>query len=392
MAGGAFAESGADLQLAGIRKTFPGFTAIEELDLLIPAGSFFALLGPSGCGKTTTLRLVAGLEDPTDGRILIGGQDVTAVKPHKRPVNTVFQSYALFPHMTVIENVAFGLRRRKVTDAVPKAHEALRLVELDHVASRRPSQLSGGQQQRVALARAIVNRPALLLLDEPLGALDLKLRRQMQLELKSIQAEVGLTFLHVTHDQEEAMTMADTVAVMNHGRIEQLGSPQELYELPRTGFVASFLGQSNLFPAEVESTTGGLITARTAGGVVALPQDRAVAGRGPITVGVRPEKLRLLSAEPPREGLENVLGPGRIVDVSFAGASTEYILEIPGLGEITVFEQNLVFGSVFAPGSEVWVAWRREHTFGLDATARVEAAEAVAAADPDRVDADGEAA
>jgi len=229
MAAGAFAESGADLQLEGIRKTFPGFTAIEELDLLIPAGSFFALLGPSGCGKTTTLRLVAGLEDPTAGRILIGGQDVTAVKPHKRPVNTVFQSYALFPHMTVIQNVEFGLKQRRVPDAAGKAHEALRLVELDHVANRRPSQLSGGQQQRVALARAIVNRPALLLLDEPLGALDLKLRRQMQLELKSIQAEVGLTFLHVTHDQEEAMTMADTVAVMNHGRIEQLGSPQELY-------------------------------------------------------------------------------------------------------------------------------------------------------------------
>jgi spermidine/putrescine transport system ATP-binding protein len=387
MAAGALAESGADLQLEGIRKTFPGFTAIEELDLLIPAGSFFALLGPSGCGKTTTLRLVAGLEDPTTGRILIGGSDVTAVAPHKRPVNTVFQSYALFPHMTVLENVAFGLRRRKVADAVAKAHEALTLVELDHLASRRPSSLSGGQQQRVALARAIVNRPALLLLDEPLGALDLKLRRQMQLELKSIQAEVGLTFLHVTHDQEEAMTMADTVAVMNHGRIEQLGSPQELYELPRTGFVASFLGQSNLFPAEVESSSGGLLTARTAGGVIALPDDRAVATTGSITVGVRPEKLRLLGSEPPRDGMENVLGPGRIVDVSFAGASTQYILQMPGLGEVTVFEQNMVFGSVFAVGSEVWVAWRREHTFGLDDSARIDAAEAERAAD-----ADGEAA
>src|SRR5690606_804941 len=191
----------------------------------------------------TTLRLVAGLEEPTQGRILIGGTDVTAVKPHKRPVNTVFQSYALFPHMSVLDNVAFGLKRRRVGDAVGEAHEALRLVDLDHLAARRPAQLSGGQQQRVALARALVNRPALLLLDEPLGALDLKLRRQMQFELKSIQSEVGLTFLHVTHDQEEAMTMADTVAVMNHGRIEQLGSPQELYELPRTGFVAAFLGQ-----------------------------------------------------------------------------------------------------------------------------------------------------
>ena len=229
-----FAERGADLELVGIQKRFPGFTAIEELDLIIPAGSFFALLGPSGCGKTTTLRLVAGLEEPTRGRILIGGTDVTATKAHERPVNTVFQSYALFPHMSIIDNVSFGLKRRRIADAEARAHEALRLVELDHLAQRRPAQLSGGQQQRVALARAIVNRPALLLLDEPLGALDLKLRRQMQLELKTIQEEVGLTFLHVTHDQEEAMTMADTVAVMNKGAIEQMGAPAELYELPRT--------------------------------------------------------------------------------------------------------------------------------------------------------------
>ncbi|MET0589856.1 MAG: ATP-binding cassette domain-containing protein, partial [Naasia sp.] len=220
-----FAESGADLELRGLRKEFPGFTAIENLDLTIPAGSFFALLGPSGCGKTTTLRLVAGLESATAGRILLGGADVTEMKAHRRPVNTVFQSYALFPHMTILDNVSFGLKRRGIGDAIAKAHEALALVELDHLSSRRPAQLSGGQQQRVALARAVVNRPALLLLDEPLGALDLKLRRQMQLELKTIQSEVGLTFLHVTHDQEEAMTMADTVAVMNKGRIEQLGAP-----------------------------------------------------------------------------------------------------------------------------------------------------------------------
>jgi spermidine/putrescine transport system ATP-binding protein len=254
MAAGSFAESGADLELVGLHKEFPGFTAIEDLNLTIPAGSFFALLGPSGCGKTTTLRLVAGLEEPTSGRILLGGKDVTATKSFQRPVNTVFQSYALFPHMTILENVAFGLRRRKIHDAVARAHEALRLVELDHLAARKPQQLSGGQQQRVALARAVVNRPALLLLDEPLGALDLKLRRQMQLELKDIQAEVGLTFLHVTHDQEEAMTMADTIAVMNRGAIEQMGAPEELYELPRTAFVANFLGQSNLFTGRVVSS------------------------------------------------------------------------------------------------------------------------------------------
>lgn len=370
-------EAGADLELRGIRKTFPGFTALHDLDLVIPAGSFFALLGPSGCGKTTTLRIVAGLERPTAGSISIGGKDVTSVPPHKRPVNTVFQSYALFPHMTVQENVEFGLRRRKVTDASNRALDALKLVELDHVAGRKPSQLSGGQQQRVALARAVVNRPALLLLDEPLGALDLKLRRQMQSELKTIQDEVGITFLHVTHDQEEAMTMADTVAVMNHGRIEQMGPPQELYELPRTGFVASFLGQSNLIPATVESAAGGTLVARTtAGGTLRMPIERAVASSGPITVGVRPEKL-MLAAEAPTTD-DNVLGPGRIIDLSFTGVSTQYTVEMPGIGPVGVFEQNMVFGSVFSVGSEVWVRWRPEHTFGLDADAQAGAAEAIA--------------
>jgi len=370
-------EAGADLELRGIRKTFPGFTALHDLDLVIPAGSFFALLGPSGCGKTTTLRIVAGLERPTAGSISIGGKDVTSVPPHKRPVNTVFQSYALFPHMTVQENVEFGLRRRKVTDAASRALDALKLVELDHVAGRKPSQMSGGQQQRVALARAIVNRPALLLLDEPLGALDLKLRRQMQSELKTIQDEVGITFLHVTHDQEEAMTMADTVAVMNHGRIEQMGAPQELYELPRTGFVASFLGQSNLIAGAVESAAGGTLVARTAaGGTLRMPIERAVSTSGTITVGVRPEKLMLASEAPTTD--DNVLGPGRITDLSFTGVSTQYTVEMPGIGSIGVFEQNMVFGSVFSVGSEVWVRWRPEHTFGLDADAQAGAAEAIA--------------
>jgi spermidine/putrescine transport system ATP-binding protein len=290
MGDGAFADRGADLQLVGIEKRFPGFTAIENLNLTIPAGSFFALLGPSGCGKTTTLRLVAGLEEPTNGRILIGGADVTNQKSFQRPVNTVFQSYALFPHMTVLENVAFGLRRRKIEGPVAKAHEALLLVELDHLAHRKPQQLSGGQQQRVALARAIVNRPALLLLDEPLGALDLKLRRQMQLELKTIQEEVGLTFLHVTHDQEEAMTMADTIAVMNKGRIEQMGEPQQLYELPKTAFVANFLGQSNLFTGPVVSTTSTAIAVDVSGQKIVVPLGRAHRVSGEVTIGVRPEK------------------------------------------------------------------------------------------------------
>jgi spermidine/putrescine transport system ATP-binding protein len=365
MATGAFAEAGADLELVGIHKRFPGFTAIEDLNLTIPAGSFFALLGPSGCGKTTTLRLVAGLEDPTAGRILIGGKDVTNVKSFKRPVNTVFQSYALFPHMTVLENVAFGLRRRRIADPIEKAHEALRLVELDHLAARKPQQLSGGQQQRVALARAVVNRPALLLLDEPLGALDLKLRRQMQLELKSIQDEVGLTFLHVTHDQEEAMTMADTVAVMNKGEIEQMGAPEELYELPKTAFVANFLGQSNLFTGDVTSATGSSIIVDIAGVKIEVPKDRAQKHAGEVTIGVRPEKLMLHTALPKKQSGVNVLGPGRIMDVSFSGVSTQYQLAVPGLGLITVFAQNMVFGPVVNVGAEAWVSWTVDHGFGL---------------------------
>ena len=365
MVGSAFAEAGADLELVGIHKRFPGFTAIEDLDLRIPAGSFFALLGPSGCGKTTTLRLVAGLEQPTSGRILIGGKDVTDVKSFKRPVNTVFQSYALFPHMSVLENVAFGLRRRGIGDAVGKAHEALRLVELDHLAERRPQQLSGGQQQRVALARAVVNRPALLLLDEPLGALDLKLRRQMQLELKAIQDDVGLTFLHVTHDQEEAMTMADTVAVMNKGEIEQMGAPEELYELPRTAFVANFLGQSNLFTGPVTSSKGDSMIVDISGVKIEVPKDRSQRHAGEVTIGVRPEKLNLHTEAPAKASGLNVLGPGRVTDVSFSGVSTQYLVAVPGLGPLTVFSQNMVFGPVANLGAEVWVSWTVDHGFGL---------------------------
>ncbi|MFJ3392390.1 ABC transporter ATP-binding protein [Leifsonia aquatica] len=362
---GVFADSGADLRLAGITKRFPGFTAIEELDLTIPAGSFFALLGPSGCGKTTTLRLVAGLEEPTEGQILIGGKDVTRTKPFQRPVNTVFQSYALFPHMTILENVAFGLRRRKIGDPVAKAHEALRLVELDHLAARRPSQLSGGQQQRVALARAIVNRPALLLLDEPLGALDLKLRRQMQLELKSIQTEVGLTFVHVTHDQEEAMTMADTVAVMNKGRIEQMGAPELLYELPSTVFVANFLGQSNLFVGPVRESGADTIGVEVAGHPIRVPRSRAQRDAGFVTVGVRPEKLTLHETPDTIPSGANSLGPGRVTDVSFSGVSTQYLVDIRGLGSVIVFAQNMHSGPVAALGASVWVAWDASHTFVL---------------------------
>ena len=360
-----FKPSGADLELVNVRKDFPGFTALEDMDLHIPAGEFFALLGPSGCGKTTTLRIVAGLEEPTAGQVLIGGKDVTASKPHERPVNTVFQSYALFPHMTILENVAFGLRQRKIEDPVKKAMDALNLVELGYAAERRPQQLSGGQQQRVALARALVNRPALLLLDEPLGALDLKLRRQMQIELKAIQMEVGLTFLHVTHDQEEAMDMADTVAVMNKGHIEQMGAPEALYERPKTAFVSKFLGQSNLFVGKVADSSASSLSIEVGGHKITVPKDRAEKQTGKICIGVRPEKTTFHRTKPNLGSDHVVVGPGEITDIRFTGVSNQYLIDIPNVGEVTVFAQNVGISPVIELGENVWVSWKVEHSFGL---------------------------
>src|SRR5918999_682885 len=269
----------AEVELRGLTKRFDDVVAVDSIDLHIDAGEFLSLLGPSGCGKTTTLRLVAGFERPDEGSVLIDGADVTALPPYKRDVNTVFQSYALFPHLNVFDNVAYGLRRNKVggDDVERRVNEILDLVDLAGFGRRRIAQMSGGQQQRVALARALVNRPQLLLLDEPLGALDLKLRKQMQLELKRIQGEVGITFVYVTHDQEEAMTMSDRIAVMNAGRFEQVGAPQDVYELPATEFVASFLGASNLLDGEIESANGSMAKVRlSAGTAISLP-----AGRGP---------------------------------------------------------------------------------------------------------------
>ena len=362
---GELSVAGADLELIDVRKDFPGFTALDDMDLKIPAGEFFALLGPSGCGKTTTLRIVAGLETPTAGQVLIGGKDITATKPHDRPVNTVFQSYALFPHMTILENVAFGLRQRKIEDPVTKAQAALDLVELGHVGARRPQQLSGGQQQRVALARALVNRPALLLLDEPLGALDLKLRRQMQIELKAIQMEVGLTFLHVTHDQEEAMDMADTVAVMNKGRIEQMGAPEALYDRPKTAFVSRFLGQSDLFIGKVVESNANSVSIEVGGSKITVDKRRAEKHEGTIAIGVRPEKATF-HEEKPNLGADHVLiGPGEIIDIRFTGVSNQYLIEIPNIGEVTVFAQNVGKSPVVELGAQVWVSWKVEHSFGL---------------------------
>jgi len=359
--------AGADLTLTSVTKKFGSFTAVDDLDLVVEQGRFFALLGPSGCGKTTTLRMVAGLEEPTAGTITISGQDISRLKPYKRPVNTVFQSYALFPHLDIFENVAFGLRRRGVKDVKHRVEEMLELVELGSYGKRRPAQLSGGQQQRVALARALINRPQVLLLDEPLGALDLKLRRQMQIELKRIQTEVGITFVHVTHDQEEAMTMADTIAVMNQGVIEQMGEPAELYDSPATTFVSNFLGQSNLVKAEVVGNDGGDLVVDAQGCKLSAPGARARRTSGTVWVGVRPEKVFLARSGAERGDNSNLLAGGTVSDVSFIGVSTQYLVKMGWGQELTVFEQNSGARDAFRVGDAVDLQWTPEHTFLLDA-------------------------
>ena len=328
------------LRLTQLTKEFTTFTAVKSLDLDVPQGSFFALLGPSGCGKTTTLRMVAGLETPTSGTIHLGDTEVTYEKPYKRPVNTVFQNYALFPHLDITENIAFGLKRRGVSDIARQVGEMLELVELEPQARKKPAQLSGGQQQRVALARALINKPEVLLLDEPLGALDLKLRRAMQLELKRIQTEVGITFVHVTHDQEEAMTMADTIAVMNAGEIEQMGAPDELYENPRTTFVANFLGQSNLIEADIQGRENGQVEVRVQGSRASVPGDRAHSDSGSGWLGIRPEKVLIAEAGQPIDAPGDVISGGHVADVSFVGVSTQYMVTMPWGQDLMVFEQN----------------------------------------------------
>ncbi|MGL5810495.1 MAG: ABC transporter ATP-binding protein [Nocardioides sp.] len=361
------AGSGADLVLTGLTKRFGDFVAVDHLDLAVPQGAFFALLGPSGCGKTTTLRMVAGLEVPTAGEIRLDGTEISGLKPYRRPVNTVFQSYALFPHLTVFDNVAFGLRRRGKSDVTPRVAAMLELVELSDLARRRPAQLSGGQQQRVALARALINQPKVLLLDEPLGALDLKLRRQMQIELKRIQTEVGITFVHVTHDQEEAMTMADTVAVMNDGVIEQLGAPIELYEQPRTTFVANFLGQSNLIAGRVVDSDAADLHVDAHGAKLRVPRARATRDSGEVWIGVRPEKVLLLSAgTAPGDGA-GLVANGVVTDASFIGVSTQYLVRMPWGQELMACEQNTGAREQFRVGDAVDLQWVPEHTFVLDA-------------------------
>ncbi|MCI0347689.1 MAG: ABC transporter ATP-binding protein [Chloroflexi bacterium] len=343
--------------------------AVAGIDLEVLDGEFFSLLGPSGCGKTTTLRMIGGFEAPTSGLIELQGQDVTWLPPYRRNVNTVFQNYALFPHLTIFENVAFGLRRRGVPEAEVKqrVRDMLELVELPGFEKRKPGQISGGQAQRVALARALVNRPAVLLLDEPLGALDLKLRRQMQVELKRIQQEVGITFIYVTHDQEEAMTMSDRIAVMNHGRYEQLGDPEELYERPATRFVAGFLGVSNLLAAQRDGVENGYAVLRFPDDTAVRVPRAAVDGKDAVMVGVRPEKLRLhaAGADVPA-GLNSMAGTVR--DASYLGVSTSYIVESPHGARLVVYEQNVErtsAGSLHRPGDEVSISWSPDHTFAV---------------------------
>ncbi len=294
-----------DVRLQDVTKIFAGQTAVDHLSLTIEGGEFFSLLGPSGCGKTTTLNMIGGFEQPTSGAIFLGGVDVSRQPAYKRDVNTVFQSYALFPHLDVFENVAFGLRRKGVRggEVDSRVRAILELVDLLGFERRKPGQLSGGQQQRVAVARALVNRPKLLLLDEPLGALDLKLRKQMQLELKRIQSDVGITFLYVTHDQEEAMVMSDRLAVMSGGRIEQIGRPDMVYDNPATEFVAGFLGASNLIPGDVIERGGDLATVRLDDGTLVHVTSKRLGDRGPrVKIGVRPEKIRVMPADEAARG------------------------------------------------------------------------------------------
>ncbi|MER5603627.1 ABC transporter ATP-binding protein [Streptomyces sp. NPDC002265] len=350
------------IRLRGVRKSFGQTEVVSGVDLQIADGEFFSLLGPSGSGKTTVLRMIAGFEEPTGGVIELAGQDVTRRAPFERDVHTVFQDYALFPHMTVLENVAYGLKVRKVAKAerLVRARKALAEVRLDGFGDRRPAQLSGGQRQRVALARALVGRPRVLLLDEPLGALDLKLREQMQSELKAIQREVGITFVFVTHDQEEALTMSDRIAVFHQGRIEQVGTPAEIYERPATPFVASFVGTSNLLEGDAA---------------------RQIVG-APGTYSIRPEKIRVLAADAAADAAESGAAgasagtgaaelssaAGTVAEVVYLGDATRLLVDLDVGGRLTAVQQNLDTSSEDVAayrGSRVRLQWRRSHAFQL---------------------------
>jgi spermidine/putrescine transport system ATP-binding protein len=345
------------VELEGVTKRFGAFAAVDDLTLRVGRGEFFSLLGPSGCGKTTTLRLIAGFEQPSAGAIRLEGEDVASVPPYRRQVNTVFQSYALFEHLDVRENIAFGLRRRKVEkgEIARRVGEALELVALGERGAARPSELSGGQRQRVALARALVNRPSVLLLDEPLGALDLKLRKQMQVELKRIQREVGITFVYVTHDQEEALAMSDRIAVMSDGVIQQLGEPEEIYEHPVKAFVAGFIGISNLLPATVEN---GGVRLRS-GTLVPAPVPSGLPQGTEVQLSVRPEKLLVDELEP---GMAEV--QGTIAERVYMGTATQLIIELAPGSRLVALEQNTARARAddrWELGDRVRIGWHPEH-------------------------------
>jgi spermidine/putrescine transport system ATP-binding protein len=368
------------IELVGVEKQFASahgdVRAVERVDLRIAEGEFFSLLGPSGCGKTTTLRMIAGFEEPTSGQILLHGRDMVGVPPYRRDVNMVFQQYALFPHMDVFENVAFGLRRKKVPkdELRRRVTDALELVELAGREKRRPRQLSGGQQQRVALARALVNRPRALLLDEPLGALDLKLRQAMQLELKRIQREVGITFVYVTHDQEEALTMSDRLVVMNGGRIEQLGSPRELYEHPGSRFVANFIGTSNIVTGRLDREGDGWALAGLG------PDERVLVGHAEghqpgqeAEIAVRPEKI-VLRAESDPPPPDRCALRAKVTEVVYLGTNTQYRTATDAGDNIAVYRQNAASpeGAEVLVGQVGWLEWSPEHSYVLGTPARTE--------------------
>jgi spermidine/putrescine transport system ATP-binding protein len=358
-------EGKPSVSLESVTKRFGDFVAVDDLDLEIGSGEFFTLLGPSGCGKTTTLRMIAGFEEPTEGEVRIDGENQTGRPAHKRPTNTVFQSYALFPHLSVADNVAFGLKRQGIAsnEISRRVSEELERVGLPTEGNRRPGQLSGGQQQRVALARALVNLPKVLLLDEPLGALDLKLRKGLQVELKRIQREVGITFVYVTHDQEEALTMSDRIAVMNHGKIEQIADPEEVYERPRTTFVAGFIGVSNLMPGVVEGASGGSTRVRLDSGVSLDVASNGFGSGERCHAVVRPEKLHIKDVEGSTAGDWPSVG-GTVESSVYLGTATQLVVRVEGDVPMTVLIPNAdeaERGRLPGGGEQVHLTWAPEH-------------------------------
>jgi spermidine/putrescine transport system ATP-binding protein len=348
------------VELKGVSKHFGAVVAVDDISLSISDGEFFSLLGPSGCGKTTTLRLIAGFELPTGGGVYIGSKLQGDIPPYRRPVNTVFQNYALFPHMSVFENVAFGLEMRKVPkeEIRRRVLETLEMVQLPRMENRKPDQLSGGQQQRVALARALVNRPQVLLLDEPLGALDLKLRKAMQLELKALQHRVGITFIYVTHDQEEALTMSDQIAVMNQGHVLQIGAPEEIYEQPADRFVADFIGETNFLEGQVKGRRADeAVVVIDRALPVHVPIGRGVGMGDKVTIAIRPEKISLY-AEPP----DPRAVPGVVQEVIYTGTDTRYLVQLTEKTIVTVRQQNVSMGATvgFLVGAQVYLYWQPE--------------------------------